>query len=272
MEQIPIDQYEFDKIRFSELLSNFTGISKIKIYNYISKNSISNVFEHSTSLDINNSQLSRINDLKEMHGLYNNLKDFDVEYKLNSTTKAGKYFTNYFDGIKDKECFACCFLDSNCNVISTRIISTGTVNEAPVYPREIAKLALFHDASSVFLSHNHPGGSLQPSMPDKLVTNKIADALSSLSISILDHIIVANGKYASFAELGLNLNAEDKVSEKPIKHSIKESIINIYSNKYPAIKNISESTAKLIHEFNADGVLQLKRLRISILRLVRGMS
>jgi len=94
-------------------------------------------------------------------------------------------------------------LDSQNRVNYAALVHEGTINEAPVYPRLIVETALRHQANSVILAHNHPGGSLQPSKADIDVTKKIIAALEPISIKVMDHIIVAGDKYFSFAEKGL---------------------------------------------------------------------
>ncbi|NCC24896.1 MAG: DNA repair protein RadC [Deltaproteobacteria bacterium] len=81
-------------------------------------------------------------------------------------------------------------------------ISRGTVDQAPVYPREILALVLERQAGGVILVHNHPGGNLQPSKQDDDLTAKIQDAASKLDIRILDHIIVSDSGYYSYREQG----------------------------------------------------------------------
>jgi len=210
MEQMSLlNQYDIDKEQFIELFSKFTGISKTKIVKFLEDNSISTLFEHPTSINVTEPQIKKIGQLKELRNLYKNLKSQDKVYMINSSQKAGEYFREYFADAKDKERFACSFLDNSNRIIATKVISTGTINEAPVYPREIAKSALLYDSSSVILAHNHPGGSLSPSPQDIMVTILIGDALATLKISVIDHIIVGDDGFASFAQRGLSLASND---------------------------------------------------------------
>jgi DNA repair protein RadC len=235
-----MDQYKIDVLRFSDILSKHTGISKTKIDEFIKNNPVNNIFEHPGSICSTTTQLNKIQELKELHSLYNNLKLEDQErYSITSSHKAVEYFKNYFADVKDKELFVCAFLDNQNNIISTKVMSEGTVNEAPVYPREIVKEAILNDANAVILSHNHPGGSISPSIADKDVTMKIVEALKTVNIKTIDHIIVGNDKACSFAERGL-------MSENNISNSIREE----YKNEYPAIKHISEKTTKTIDDLN----------------------
>lgn len=121
---------------------------------------------------------------------------------LNSSTKAGEYAVSLFTG-RTYEVFYVICLDAQNRVNYAAMVHEGTINEAPVYPRLIVETALRHQANSVILAHNHPGGSLQPSRADIEVTKKIITALSAISITVVDHIITAGDKYFSFAEKGL---------------------------------------------------------------------
>lgn len=101
------------------------------------------------------------------------------------------------------ERFSVMFLDSQNRLIEVETMFTGTLSQASVYPREVARAALRHNASAVILSHNHPSGSTQPSRADEALTMKLKEALAMLDIRVLDHIITAGGKAASMAEMGL---------------------------------------------------------------------
>lgn len=121
---------------------------------------------------------------------------------MSSSSKAGEYATSLFAGRTYEAFFVIC-LDSQNRVNYAALVHEGTINEAPVYPRLIVEAALRHQANSIILAHNHPGGSLQPSNADIEVTKKIAAAVEAISIKVVDHIIVAGDKYYSFAEKGL---------------------------------------------------------------------
>ena len=94
-------------------------------------------------------------------------------------------------------------LNNQSKLISLETVSRGTINEASVYPREIVKTVLSMNAKSVIMAHNHPSASLDPSTQDIEVTKKISQALKTISVSVVDHIIVAENRYTSFAEQGL---------------------------------------------------------------------
>lgn len=122
--------------------------------------------------------------------------------QLSSSIKAGEYVLSLFAG-RTYEAFFCICLDSQNRVNFSALVNEGTINEAPVYPRLIVETALRHQANSVILAHNHPGGTLQPSTADINITKNICSALGAISIKVVDHIIVAGTKYFSLAEKGL---------------------------------------------------------------------
>lgn len=121
---------------------------------------------------------------------------------LSSSTKAGEYAVSLFVG-RTYEVFYVICLDSQNRVNYAVLVHEGTINETPVYPRLIVEAVLRHQANSVILAHNHPGGSMRPSDADLQITKRIIAALEAISVHVVDHIIVAGEKYFSFAEKGL---------------------------------------------------------------------
>jgi len=101
------------------------------------------------------------------------------------------------------EVFACLFLDNQHRVIVLEEMFRGTLDSASVYPREIAKQALHHNAAAVIFAHNHPSGISEPSVADKNITNTLKQALALFDIRVLDHFIIGDGSPFSFAEHGL---------------------------------------------------------------------
>ncbi len=101
------------------------------------------------------------------------------------------------------EVFACLFLDNQNRVILLEELFRGTIDGASVYPREVAKRALFHNAAAVIFAHNHPSGVNEPSQADKHITEKLKQVLILFDIRVLDHFIIGDGQPYSFAEHGL---------------------------------------------------------------------
>ena len=100
----------------------------------------------------------------------------------------------------EREVFACLFLNTQHQLIAFEVMFEGTLDKAPVYPREIAKRSLALNAKAVILAHNHPSGHCQPSAADKVITAEIQAALALLDINVLDHFIIAIGNSYSFAQ------------------------------------------------------------------------
>ncbi len=226
-------QYAEDKKRFSELLSKFTGINETNIIDYLKENTIKSFIENPTVIKTTQDQVEKLSELKELRNISENLKKHDKHYTLSSSYAAQDYFQEYMKDFHDKEQFVCSFLDGGNRVISTKVMTTGTVNESPVYPREIAKEALLNNARSVILAHNHPGGSLLPSQSDLIVTRKIVEALYAVDVKCIDHIIVAGNKSVSLAEKGEvpdPTKSSSAVRERNCKYSIKSRINSAKEN------------------------------------------
>jgi DNA repair protein RadC len=101
------------------------------------------------------------------------------------------------------EVFAVLFLDAQNRLLSYQPMFRGSLSQAMVYPREVAKTALTLGANGVVLAHNHPSGSIRPSKEDMELTKTMQEALGVIDVTVRDHIIVAQGKYLSMAEEGL---------------------------------------------------------------------
>ncbi len=104
---------------------------------------------------------------------------------------------------KQHEVFACLFLDNRHRIICYEELFQGTIDGASVYPREVVKKALGHNASSVIFAHNHPSGVAEPSRADKDITGRLTAALNLMDIRVLDHCVIGDGEVVSFAERGL---------------------------------------------------------------------
>lgn len=103
----------------------------------------------------------------------------------------------------EREHFNILLLDNQNRLITSEILFSGTIDAASVYPREVVKLVLAHNANAVILSHNHPSGKLEPSQADRSITQKIVDCLNMIDVRVLDHLIVNDRDSYSFAEKGL---------------------------------------------------------------------
>ena len=102
-----------------------------------------------------------------------------------------------------REQFRVLFLDKKNQLIADEIMNEGTVDHAPVYPREVARRALELSASSIILVHNHPSGDPTPSSADVDMTRQVIEATRPLKIAVHDHLVVGREGVASFKALGL---------------------------------------------------------------------
>ena len=99
-----------------------------------------------------------------------------------------------------KECMIVCCVDTKCKPMIIEHVSVGTANSALVDMKSIFMSAILVNADGIFVFHNHPSGSAEPSIQDNLMTNKIREAGKLLDIQLLDHIIVGDSEYYSCNE------------------------------------------------------------------------
>ena len=104
---------------------------------------------------------------------------------------------------KDKEHFACLFLNARNQMIHKQIISIGSLSASIVHPREVFSVAIKHCAASIILGHNHPSSDPSPSKDDIELTRRLKSAGEILGIEILDHVIVSENDFTSLKENGL---------------------------------------------------------------------
>ena len=121
---------------------------------------------------------------------------------LNSPRAVRDYLQLLLGG-RQQEVFLVLFLDTQHRVIASEELFHGTLSQTSVYPREVVKRALAHNAAAVIFAHNHPSGVAEPSQSDRQLTDALKQALSLVDVRVLDHFVVSVGKTLSFAEKGL---------------------------------------------------------------------
>lgn len=119
-----------------------------------------------------------------------------------SSPQAVRHYLKLLLGQQAHESFVVLFLDVKNRLIAAEELFRGTLTHTSVYPREVVKTALAHNAASVILAHNHPSGTPDPSTADRALTNALKQALGLVDIRVLDHFIVAGRQVYSFAEHG----------------------------------------------------------------------
>lgn len=125
-----------------------------------------------------------------------------ARYGTFNSAEAAKAYLHLKMGAYTSEVFAMLMLDSQHQLIEYVELFQGTINQSPVFPREVVKAALAANASTVILAHNHPSGVSEPSRSDKEITTRLKQALELVDIRVLDHIVVGKTP-VSFTELGL---------------------------------------------------------------------
>ena len=121
---------------------------------------------------------------------------------LTSPEAAGRYLQLQLRHLPH-EVFALLLLDNQHRVLHFEILFRGTLDGASVYPREVVKLVLNHNAAAVIFAHNHPSGVSEPSRADEQITRRLKEALALIEVRVLDHLIIGDGEPVSFAARGL---------------------------------------------------------------------
>ncbi len=119
-----------------------------------------------------------------------------------SSPQAVKHYLQLLLGSKPYESFAVLFLDVKNRLIASEEMFRGTLTHTSVYPREVVKVSLAHNAASIIMAHNHPSGSAEPSAADHTLTQALKQALALVDVRVLDHFVVAGRQVYSFAEHG----------------------------------------------------------------------
>jgi len=114
---------------------------------------------------------------------------------------AARILQPLFAGL-DREQFLICGLDAKHGLIGINIVSTGSLTLAIVHPREVFKPLILMNAGAWLCAHNHPSGDITPSLEDRVLTKRLREASELFGIPLLDHLILADERYYSFADQG----------------------------------------------------------------------
>ncbi len=127
------------------------------------------------------------------------LKDQQI---ISSNIHVVEYYRNLLS-LEKKEQFRVMFINNKNRLIAEEQLQHGTVDQTPIYPREVIQKALDHEASAIIIVHNHPSGSPFPSKDDVNVTKNLNNVAQQINLRLLDHIIIAENSSYSFAEHNL---------------------------------------------------------------------
>lgn len=121
---------------------------------------------------------------------------------FDSPTRVKDYLGLHLGG-RVQEVFSVMYLDAQHRFLALEDLFHGTLSQTSVYPREVVRRALAHNAGAVVLAHNHPSGVAEPSRADEMLTRTLSAALQLVDVRVLDHIVVGQGQVVSLAERGL---------------------------------------------------------------------
>lgn len=127
----------------------------------------------------------------------------DIDISLPITDSQRVYDLFKFLITETKEHFWAVHLDSKNKMLCLDQISIGSLNASIVHPREVFKSVMISSAAAMLLVHNHPSGNPEPSSEDYEITRRLNEAADMLGIRLLDHVIIGDGAYVSFADRGL---------------------------------------------------------------------
>lgn len=175
-----------------ELMIRFKTINGVLDADSKELRSVSGISEHTTLF------LKLLKDIAVLY-LENALHSKDL---LSSSELVFDYLKASLKGCVDEE-FKSLFLNSRNQLIAIEEFQAGTVNRSAIYPRKIVERALCHHAVGVIIAHNHPAGTLTPSKEDCAVTKAVKDALKTVDINLLDHVVIGGNDYFSFNKKGL---------------------------------------------------------------------
>jgi DNA repair protein RadC len=175
-----------------ELMARFKTINGVLDADSKELKSVSGISEHTVLF------LKLLKDVAAIY-LEKSLHDKDL---LSSPELVFNYLKASLKGCVDEE-FKTLFLNSRNQLIAIERLQTGTVNRSAIYPRKVVERSLYHHAVGVIIAHNHPAGTLTPSKEDCVVTKSVKDALKTVEISLLDHVIISSNGYFSFNKKGL---------------------------------------------------------------------
>jgi len=213
-------RYGYSKLTTTELLAIFLrtgtkGKSALHLASELLKKfgGVRGIFEAKNEdlLSVEGLGEAKVAQIKAVYGL--------AKQYLKERIKAGKIIKSskdvydylYFT-MRDlkKEVFKVFFLDGKNQIVETKNLFKGTLNQSSVYPREVIKAAIKYNAAGLIFVHNHPSGNPEPSPSDKEITKELVFAGNLMHIKVLDHIIIGENRYFSFADEGLieeyNLN------------------------------------------------------------------
>lgn len=174
-----------------QLLKDFGGLAQVMEASVEELQNVSGIGENAATL------LSLVTAM----GRYYQVNRGSQTKILSTIDQCGEYLVPYFFGRRNETVFLLC-LDAKCKVLCCKKVGEGSVNSANVPIRRIVEIALGAHATSVVLAHNHPSGIALPSGDDIQTTRRVAAALSTVDVNLVDHIVVADDDFVSMVQSG----------------------------------------------------------------------
>jgi DNA repair protein RadC len=128
--------------------------------------------------------------------------DYGARRKIQTSRDVFEVFRAHFAS-KDREEFLVVPLDGKNQVLGFHVVSVGTLTASLVHPREVFKAVILANAAAIIVVHGHPSGNPEPSAEDRAITGRLKQAGELLGIQLLDHVVIGEGRYVSFADDGL---------------------------------------------------------------------
>lgn len=193
-----LNQYGVQSLLNNEAISFLTGIKQEVIEQYSDLHSLEDDIDCLSATEMQKQKLRAIYVIAKRF----NAEGLGDRIRISSPNDAACLVMDELRFMK-KEYFKVILLDTKNFVISTELISVGSLNSSIVHPRETFKPAIKKSASSMILVHNHPSGESEPSHEDITLTNRLDECGKILGIKVIDHIIIGDGVFYSFKEEGL---------------------------------------------------------------------
>lgn len=190
------------------LRTGITGVSAVELarkllthFGSLTKLCAANLHEFSGLPGMGPAKFAQLQAVMEMarRALAEELKNGNI---MDSPQSVRNYLCLSLKG-KPCEVFVGIFLDARHRTIVTEELFSGTLTQASVYPREVVKRALYHNAAAMIFAHNHPSGIAEPSRADEILTQSLKQALALVDVKVLDHFVIGSNEVVSFAERGL---------------------------------------------------------------------
>lgn len=239
------DQKTLDTKEYAALLGNFVGADSNKVYEYIKKNSIDEIYafpdKFQKELKLSKDSNEKLRSLDKLGKLQNQLSGEVDRYAITSSLAAVNFCRNLYSSSSEQEDLFALSLNTKNEVISADHVFRGGLNSSIAHPREILSKALANRAARIIITHNHPSQNPEPSEADLMFTKRMSEAAEIMGIPLLDHIVIGNNElnanendyrpnkdYVSFKEAGYldGRKSNGRIAEEHTGYGIQEESVD----------------------------------------------